>query len=115
MVRDLSAKKSLTEDVKSAIAKEFQNAVIEVLVSKTINSANIYNAKSLILGGGVAANFLLRYELGKTLKKKIKNSKFYIPDSTHTGDNALMIAIAGAVTGKKVLPSKILVESNLSL
>lgn len=116
LVRDLTkAKIDLTEEVKSAIAKEFQDAVVEVLVSKTIDAANTYKVKSLILGGGVAANVLLREELGKKLKKEIKSAKLYLPNTTQTGDNALMIALAAAVTGKKKTSGKILVKSNLRL
>ncbi|MDP1688903.1 MAG: tRNA (adenosine(37)-N6)-threonylcarbamoyltransferase complex transferase subunit TsaD [bacterium] len=98
---------------RAAIAKEFQDAVVEVLVAKTVFAAKIYKAKTVILGGGVAANYELRKQLGKMLKYEIHNSKFYIPNSKHTGDNALMIALAAAVTGKKKPLGKIRVESNL--
>lgn len=42
------------------LANEIQEAIVEVLVTKTIRAAKEYQAKSILLGGGVAANSLLR-------------------------------------------------------
>ena len=85
---------------KQDIAASFQQAVIDVLISKTIKAAKQYKAKNIILGGGVSAN----KELQKQLKKKIPPApfdkggaifpKFQIPNSNLSTDNALMIAIA---------------------
>lgn len=105
----------ISAKIKAAIARKFQDAVVEVLVTKTMRAAEKYKAKTIILGGGVAANKELRRQLGKTIKKEIPNSKFYIPDYNHTGDNALMIALAAAITGKMKIPNKIGAESNLGL
>ena len=42
------------------IAAEFQQAVIDVLIAKTMAAAKKYNVKTIILAGGVAANQALR-------------------------------------------------------
>lgn len=86
---------------KQDIAASFQQAVIDVLISKTIRAAKEYKVKNIILGGGVSAN----KELQKQFRKKIPPapfakggvmlSKFQIPNSNLSTDNALMIAIAG--------------------
>jgi len=46
----------LTEEIKTELALEFENAVVEVLIAKTKKALIQYGAKSLVLGGGVTAN-----------------------------------------------------------
>ena len=77
----------------AAIAAEFQKAVVDVLVSKTIKAGRKYSAKSILLGGGVAANKLLRKQLKSAVKKELPNSLFLIPDSSFCTDNAVMIGL----------------------
>ncbi|HEY3484270.1 MAG TPA: tRNA (adenosine(37)-N6)-threonylcarbamoyltransferase complex transferase subunit TsaD, partial [Ilumatobacteraceae bacterium] len=51
-------------DVPSAdVAASFQAAVVDVLVTKARRAAAVVGARGLVLGGGVAANSLLREEL----------------------------------------------------
>ena len=77
------------------ICASFQQAVIDVLVEKTIRAAKQYKAKSIMFSGGVAANQELRRQMASAVKKNIPNSKFYIPDSKYCVDNAAMIGLAG--------------------
>lgn len=94
-IRDIlgrTNKKILSIKIKRDIAASFQAAVTDVLTSKTLRAVRQYKAKSLILGGGVAANKQLRDSLSESMEKEFPNSKFYIPNSSLTGDNALMIA-----------------------
>lgn len=101
---------------KAAISKEFQNAVVDVLVSKTVRAAKEFKIKTILLGGGVAANELLRQRLGEELQKCMPNSKYLIPDTNLTGDNALMIALAAYLgKNKKTAWNKVQAESNLRL
>ena len=93
------------ETVKRNISLSFENAAVDVLVKKTLRAVKQYNAKSIGLSGGVAANKKLREELAKEAKKA--KVKLYVPDFELCTDNALMIANAAAVmlnNGKK--PSK---------
>jgi N6-L-threonylcarbamoyladenine synthase len=73
---------------------EFQQAIVDVLIIKTIKAAKKYNPKTIMLAGGVAANQELRKQLGEKIKKEIPNTKYQIPDTIYTGDNAAMIATA---------------------
>lgn len=104
----------LLPEVKAAIAKEFQDAAVEVLVKKTMAAAKKYKAKTIILGGGVAANSLLRKEL--SVRCQVSRVKCLLPSPAITGDNALMIALAAAITGKIIKrPQALKAEANLRL
>jgi N6-L-threonylcarbamoyladenine synthase len=72
----------------------FQQASIDVLVFKTIKAAEKYQVKSLLLGGGVAANKELRRQLSEQVATKLPEVKFFQPDLHLTTDNALMVAVA---------------------
>ncbi len=76
------------------IAASFQQAVIDVLISKTIKAAEDYKIKNIILGGGVSANKELRKQFDQAVKKELPFSTFHFPLAFLTTDNSLMIAIA---------------------
>lgn len=90
--RSLKIKKSKTFLQK--MAYETQQAIIDVLIFKTLKAAKNFKAKTIFLGGGVAANQELRKQFKLKIKKEIPNSKFYIPNSKLCTDNAAMIGIA---------------------
>ena len=81
-------------DVSSAdIAASFQTAVVDVLVTKARRAAQRVGAKGIVLGGGVAANSLLREELlGACAKDGVRG---FLPSRAMCTDNAAMIAAAG--------------------
>ena len=113
LVQDLK-KKFPMKEIQPSVAKEFQDAVTEVLVSKTMRAVERYNIKTVILGGGVAANSLLRKEL--SVKCQVSDVRCLLPSPVITGDNALMIALAAAITGKIMKkPQSLKAVSNLRL
>jgi N6-L-threonylcarbamoyladenine synthase len=71
-------------------AASFQEAIVDVLVTKTVAAARQYRVKQVLLAGGVAANKLLRQRL--TEKSPIP---VIIPDLAVCTDNAAMIAACG--------------------
>lgn len=98
LIRDLKTKDPNIldkEEVKQEIAKEFEDAAIEVLVHKTIKAIKQYEVKNLIVGGGVSANKHLQDEMKKNIKQNKLKVKIHFPNRELTGDNALMITIAG--------------------
>ncbi len=100
------------------VCASFEQAVTDVLVSKTIRAAKKYRVKTVILGGGVAANKRLREELGRAIKQQLPTTYYLLPTLEYTGDNAAMIAAAGALhaSAKDFTPwEKIDVDPNLSL
>ncbi|KKQ53192.1 MAG: putative tRNA threonylcarbamoyladenosine biosynthesis protein Gcp [Parcubacteria group bacterium GW2011_GWD2_38_11] len=78
------------------VCHEFQQACIDVLVSKTIKAAKLYNPRTILLAGGVSANTELRAQLGDAIAEFIPATLYKIPDISLTGDNAAMIGAAAA-------------------
>jgi len=89
-----------------AIADEFQKAVTDVLIKKTSQAIKEFNPSQLIIAGGVSANDYIRGEFEKLESKH--NIKITLPPRELTGDNALMIAVAGYI---KLMTSKRLPRS----
>jgi N6-L-threonylcarbamoyladenine synthase len=72
------------------IAASFQAAVVDVLVKKTERACDKVGAKTILLGGGVAANTVLRSELEKMAQKTGRN--LLVAPKKYCTDNAVMIA-----------------------
>ena len=99
---------------KADVAASFQQAVIDVLVKKTMRAVKEFKVKTVFLCGGVAANKLLRESL-KVESEKSK-VKFIVPDSEYNTDNAVMVAAAAYInllSKKKKLPME--ADGNLSI
>ena len=95
----------LSESIKLGIARETEDAISEVVTQKTSRAIEKYDAKSLIVAGGVAANDNIRNSLENLAHTR--SMKFFLPEKEQTGDNALMIATAGfirSVSGEKTNP-----------
>ena len=75
------------------IVASFQEAVVDVLVEKSLRAAKEYNCKAIALAGGVSANSTLRKELETEAKKKKIN--VLIPPPELCTDNAAMVGCAG--------------------
>lgn len=87
---------TLSDQQKADIAREFEDAAVEVLVSKTLRAMMNEGMETVLVGGGVSANRRLRDLLSSTLKSEIPSAQLFIPSPQHATDNALMIAVAGA-------------------
>ncbi|GAB6154091.1 tRNA (adenosine(37)-N6)-threonylcarbamoyltransferase complex transferase subunit TsaD [Desulfosporosinus burensis] len=75
------------------IAASFQQAVVDVLVRKTLLAIEGTGVKTLLLAGGVAANSLLRETLSETLGER--SVRLVYPSPILCTDNGAMIATAG--------------------
>lgn len=77
----------------SDICASFQEAVVEVLVEKTVKAAAVNGISSVTIGGGVASNNRLRQ---KMLQRCDDNKlSLHIPAPVFCTDNAAMIGLAG--------------------
>ncbi len=72
------------------LAASFQQAVVEVLVEKTLRAAQEFKAKSVLVAGGVSANQCLRDTFASRT-----NIPLYIPPIELCTDNAAMVAAVG--------------------
>ena len=75
------------------IAASFQSAVVDVLVAKTLRAAENLGARTVAIGGGVAANSQLRSEISEACARK--DFHVVLPSLAMCTDNAAMIASAG--------------------
>lgn len=73
----------------------FEQAIVDVLVHKTIRAAKRFAPRTIILSGGVSANQLLRDTLTRTVAHELPDTEMLIPELRFTADNAAMIAMAG--------------------
>ncbi|MEX1028068.1 MAG: tRNA (adenosine(37)-N6)-threonylcarbamoyltransferase complex transferase subunit TsaD [Candidatus Paceibacterota bacterium] len=81
----------LSDAHKQGIAREFEDAVVETLVTKAERACSEYGALSFLLAGGVAAN----RHLVSSLQVNNELPPVSVAPLLLTGDNALMIAVAG--------------------
>jgi N6-L-threonylcarbamoyladenine synthase len=76
------------------VAASVEQAIVDVLVGKTVRAAARTKAKTVILAGGVAANRKLRDALRAGLGAKVPMARFVEPPLRYCTDNAAMIAMA---------------------
>jgi len=72
------------------LAASFQAAVVDALVTKTVAAVEDHHAVQVLVAGGVAANTLLRSELGHQVSVPVR-----FPPIEYCTDNAAMVAAAG--------------------
>ena len=93
-VRRIVEKETVTsQETKMEIAQEFEDAVSDVLVGKTLRAVKEHDAQTVIVGGGVSANTHIRNSLAEALKNT--GIKLLVPPRELATDNAIMIALAG--------------------
>jgi N6-L-threonylcarbamoyladenine synthase len=83
----------LPDDVVAELAWGFQDAVVDVLVTKTVRAAREAGARSIVLGGGVAANAVLRGRLAG--EAEAIGRPLIVPRPGLCTDNGAMIGAAG--------------------
>ncbi|MDP2934362.1 MAG: tRNA (adenosine(37)-N6)-threonylcarbamoyltransferase complex transferase subunit TsaD [bacterium] len=109
---------NLEPNIVSELCHEAQQAIIDVLILKTINAAKEYQAKTIILAGGVAANSELRKQFELKMKNEKLKTDFLVPPMSLCTDNGAMIAIAAYFNRKKIKSSNwktIKADANLRL
>jgi N6-L-threonylcarbamoyladenine synthase len=90
------------------LAREFEDAVTDVITHKAIKAVEEYDIRTIIVGGGVAANTYIREEMVQRIAKINTSTQVLFPAKGNATDNALMIAIAGyfhAVQGEYANPA----------
>ena len=94
-VLTLARQHELNDQTRADIAHAAQEAIVEVLVSKSLTALKQSGLNQLVVAGGVGANKHLRAQLVSAANKR-GHSVFY-PDLEFCTDNGAMIAFAGAM------------------
>jgi N6-L-threonylcarbamoyladenine synthase len=108
----------IPENIKAQIAYEFQEAATEVITKKTYSAISDFGVQTLIVGGGVSANSRIKEVLITKMSEIIPSENIHFPTRELTGDNALMIGLAGYFKIKKdpnAVYTNIRAEGNLAL
>ncbi|MBI2446262.1 MAG: tRNA (adenosine(37)-N6)-threonylcarbamoyltransferase complex transferase subunit TsaD [Parcubacteria group bacterium] len=111
-------KKYPISKIRPVLACEIQNAIVDVLIAKTLMAVKNYNPKTVMIAGGVSANKKLREEM--SIKIAPYKIPFFVPELSYATDNAAMIAATGYFNylKKKPMPDswkKLEANANLRL
>lgn len=98
-----------------AIAKEFEEAVVDVLAEKTLRAVTQTQARSILLGGGVSANQRLRVRLKNEVENNFNSVNLNIPSPKLCTDNAVCIASAAYFNQKYSSFDQILSNPSLTI
>ena len=88
-----AVKASNLEESRAAIARAFQDAIVDTLVEKTTRAARQFNRPRVVLGGGVACNGSLVAAMRERFEPR--GVQVFAPSARLATDNAAMIARAG--------------------
>ena len=75
------------------IAASYQEAIVDVLVEKSVAAAEAFDAETIVVAGGVAANSRLRARMAEACIER--GVELLIPSPRYCTDNGAMIAMAG--------------------
>jgi N6-L-threonylcarbamoyladenine synthase len=98
-------------ETRDMLAWEFSEAVIEILVKKTMMAVEKYQPKSMLMAGGVAANKQLREKLKIEVEKA--GVKFFCPELKYCGDNAAMVGAVAVLAPHEVKPAELKPDPSL--
>lgn len=99
-LKNESSEKNESADLSPALLPDLcasiEEAIVDVLVQKTIRAALQNPVKNILLVGGVSANKHLRESLAHAVKEQLPEVRMLQTDTAFSTDNAAMIAAAGA-------------------
>jgi N6-L-threonylcarbamoyladenine synthase len=93
----------IDEQTRRDICRAFQDAIVEVLVKKSLKALRSTRMRRLVVAGGVGANRQLRAALDEAASRK--GFEVYYPPLAFCTDNGAMIAFAGAMRLKYATPA----------
>jgi len=95
LVRRGGGARALSPQARADIAREFESAVVDVLVAKSLAALEATGLPRLVVAGGVGANRSLRARLVDAVAAR--GAEVFFPDLAFCTDNGAMIALAGAM------------------
>lgn len=97
------------------LAASIEQAIVEVLVEKTIKAAQKYGIKQIMLAGGVAANQKLVEQFRKTINHQLPTTNLFVPPPQLCTDNGAMIAASAFFQKSTKDPLSLQADPNLHL
>lgn len=107
--------KQMTDKLQIMYAAEVQEAIVDVLIKKTLSAVTKFKPNSVLLAGGVSANQRLRTKLTEEIIDKNIKVKLYLPEPKYCTDNAAVIASAAFFNRKYISWKKIIVNPELTI
>lgn len=101
VIREVRTMKQLNSETIADISASVQQVITDVLVKKTLRAAQKYSAKSILLGGGVAANVKLREQFELEIGNLKLEIPLFVPEKRLCTDNAAMVAAAAFFSNKQ--------------
>lgn len=95
---------TLSDEFKADAARAFQEAMVEVLLKKSLKAMKQTGLQQLVVAGGVGANRQLRATLDAAAQRK--RFRVYYPELEFCTDNGAMIALAGCLRLQAGTPAK---------
>lgn len=111
VLRETKKLKTISVKSKKDIAASVQEAVVSILVTKTIKAVIQYKPKSLLIAGGVAANSRLRNKFDEEIRNF--NLEFFAPKLSLCSDNAAFIGSYAFFHNKPVNLFTLSAQANL--
>ena len=103
LVRRESDAGTLDDARRADIAREFERAIVDVLVAKALAALDATACVRLVVAGGVGANRALRARLVAAVAHR--GAQVFFPDLEFCTDNGAMIALVGALRLAHEAPS----------
>ena len=94
----------LTDEFRADAARAFQEAIVEVLVKKSLQALKQTGLGQLVVAGGVGANRQLRSTFDNEAERR--RFRVYYPELEFCTDNGAMIALAGCLRLRAGAPAK---------
>lgn len=99
--RQIQTIEQLNNETIADICAGVQQAIIRVIIKKTLKAAEKHRVKSILLGGGVAANQTLTQQLRLEIENLKLNIELFVPAKSLCTDNAAMIGAAAFYNGEQ--------------
>ena len=94
----------------SDIAFDFENSIIDVLITKTLKAAKDFNISNIVISGGVSANKKLRHRF----VVEGKSMNIFFPNIEYSTDNGAMIAYLGFIKSKNDFDNSLVIDPKTS-
>jgi N6-L-threonylcarbamoyladenine synthase len=102
VLREVKALTTIDEQTRKDISRGALDAIIDVIIKKTVKAAVDKHVKTIILSGGVAANQTLRDAFVAEIEKRRLAIQLSVPPRSLCTDNAAMIAAAAYFNNPQV-------------